>query len=182
VLVDSDLRRPMLHRFLGVPNDEGLTNLLLSGGDHLDGVLKPTRFENLRVLTCGPQPPNPSELLGSRRLGMVLENLKRVADVAIRVQAGYSDDTPVQLRNSPALRALYSNLTMKSAVDEEIASDDARVELALRIDEAVRHVRSDDWRGHLARERSIKRALYDILLDDAEVERVFLIVKAQSEY
>ena len=83
VLVDSDLRRPMLHRFLGVPNDEGLTNLLLSGGDHLDGVLKPTRFENLRVLTCGPQPPNPSELLGSRRLGMVLENLKRVADVTI---------------------------------------------------------------------------------------------------
>jgi len=108
--------------------------------------------------------------------------LKRVADVAIRVQAGYSDETPVQLRNSPALRALYSNLTMKSAVDEETASDDARVELALRIDEAVRHVRSDDWRGHLARERSVKRALYDILLDDAEVERIFLIVKAQSEY
>jgi type I restriction enzyme R subunit len=110
------------------------------------------------------------------------EYLKRVADVAIRVQAGYSDDTPVQLRNSPALRALYSNLKTRSAPAGEESSEDPHLRLALRIDEEVRRVRSDDWRGHLARERSIKRALYDILVDDAEVERIFLIVKAQSEY
>ena len=110
------------------------------------------------------------------------EYLKRVADVAIRVQAGYSDDTPVQLRNSPALRALYSNLKTRPAPVAEESSEDPHLRLALRIDKEVRRVRSDDWRGHLARERSIKRALYDILLDDAEVERIFLIVKAQSEY
>jgi type I restriction enzyme R subunit len=110
------------------------------------------------------------------------EYLKRVAEVAIRVQAGYSDDTPVQLRNSPALRALYSNLKTRPAPVAEQSSENPHLRLALRIDEEVRRVRSDDWRGHLARERSIKRALYDILVDDSEVERIFLIVKAQSEY
>ncbi len=110
------------------------------------------------------------------------EYLKRIAELAIRVQAGYSDDTPAQLRNSPALRALYSNLRTTPAPAVEKTSEDPHLRLALRIDDEVRRVRSDDWRGHLARERSIKRALYDILLDDAEVERIFLIVKAQAEY
>src|SRR5205814_1886744 len=111
------------------------------------------------------------------------EYLKRIAELATRVQAGYSDDTPVQLRNSPGLRALYSNLRATSATAAaEESSGDPHLRLALRIDEEVRRVRSDDWRGHLARERSIKRALYDILLDDAEVERIFQIVRMQPEY
>jgi type I restriction enzyme R subunit len=110
------------------------------------------------------------------------EYLKRVAELAVRVQAGYSDDTPVQLRNSPALRALYSNLKALPAAAGEESSGDLHLRLALQIDEEVRRVRSDDWRGHLARERSIQRALYDILRDDAEVERIFRIIKAQPEY
>jgi type I restriction enzyme, R subunit len=110
------------------------------------------------------------------------EYLKRVADLAIRVQTGYTDGTLAQLRDSPALRALYSNLKTRPAPVAEESSEDPHLRLAIRIDEEVRRVRADDWRGHLARERSIKRALYDILLDDAEVERFFLIVKAQPEY
>jgi len=43
-------------------------------------------------------------------------------------------------------------------------------------------VRPDDWRGVQSREQTIKRALYGVLQDVAEVERVFLIVKAQTEY
>jgi type I restriction enzyme R subunit len=54
--------------------------------------------------------------------------------------------------------------------------------LALKIDEAVRQTRPDGWRGVQAREMVIKRALYDVLQDVAEVERIFLIVKAQREY
>ena len=53
---------------------------------------------------------------------------------------------------------------------------------ALRIDDAVKRVRPDGWRGVQAREQVIKRALFDILLDESEVERIFLIIKAQSEY
>jgi len=58
-----------------------------------------------------------------------------------------------------------------------------REQLALAIDEAVRHVRQDDWRGNQARENLIKKALMPLLRNDAdEVERVFAIVKNQGEY
>ena len=55
--------------------------------------------------------------------------------------------------------------------------------LALAIDEAVRRVRPDDWRGHQPKENEIKRALLPLLHNNAqEVERIFLIIKAQKEY
>lgn len=66
-------------------------------------------------------------------------------------------------------RALYNNLGQ----DEE---------LALRTDEAVRRSRPDGWRGVQPREQLIKAELYKILQDFAEVERVFLIIKAHKEY
>jgi type I restriction enzyme R subunit len=54
--------------------------------------------------------------------------------------------------------------------------------LALKIDETVRWTRPDGWRGIQAREQIIKAGLYSLLQDVAEVERIFLIVKAQTEY
>ena len=54
--------------------------------------------------------------------------------------------------------------------------------LALQIDATVKRVRPDDWRGVEPRERLIKQALFGILRDVAEVERIFLIIKAQKEY
>ena len=54
--------------------------------------------------------------------------------------------------------------------------------LALQIDVTVKQVRPDDWRGVAPRERVIKQALFSILQDVAEVERIFLIIKAQKEY
>jgi type I restriction enzyme R subunit len=56
------------------------------------------------------------------------------------------------------------------------------LELVLKIDEAIKRTRPDAWRGVEARERTIKQELYGILKDEAEVERIFLIVKAQKEY
>jgi type I restriction enzyme R subunit len=96
------------------------------------------------------------------------EYLKRIAELAKRVNAGQEDDTPEQI-NTPGVRALYNNLGKDT-------------ELALRIDETVKRVRPDDWRGIQPREQVIKGALYDELKDEAEVERIFLIVKQQREY
>jgi type I restriction enzyme R subunit len=103
------------------------------------------------------------------------EYLKRIAALAKRVDAGHAEDTPEPLKKSPGLRALYNNLggTSNGAV---------ALDLALQIDQAVRHVRSDAWRGIQAREQVIKAALYNILQDTEEVERLFLIIKAQREY
>ena len=96
------------------------------------------------------------------------EYLKRIAALAKCVKAGHSDDTPAEL-STPGLRALYNNLGKNA-------------DAAVRIDDAVKRVRHDAWRGHPARELVIKQALYGILNDEAEVERIFLIVKGQREY
>jgi type I restriction enzyme R subunit len=96
------------------------------------------------------------------------EYLKRIADLAKRVAAGQADETPERL-NTPGKRALYNNLEQNE-------------ELALRIDEVVRRTRPDAWRGVQAREQVIKAGLYGVLQNVEEVERVFLIIKAQREY
>jgi len=83
IVVDSDLRRPSLHNFFKVPNGKGLTNALLRNSPNLDSFLQTTKVENLRLLTSGPLPPNPSELLGSRRMEGLIEQLKREADVIL---------------------------------------------------------------------------------------------------
>lgn len=83
VLVDSDLRRPTLHKIFQVSNKTGLTNVLLDDRLVLDGHLQETGIENLRVLTSGPLPPNPSELLGSKRMAQFIELLKSKADVVV---------------------------------------------------------------------------------------------------
>jgi non-specific protein-tyrosine kinase len=83
ILVDSDLRRPMLHKIFQVPNREGLTGALLQDEPLLDGELQDTGVDNLRVLTSGPLPPNPSELLGSQRMHHLIERLEGQADVVL---------------------------------------------------------------------------------------------------
>ena len=66
--------------------------------------------------------------------------------------------------------------------DEQAASADLELDLALRIDASIKKVRPDAWRGVKPREQVIKAALHQLLQDDGEVERIFLIIKAQGEY
>jgi capsular exopolysaccharide synthesis family protein len=66
-LVDSDLRRPALHRLFDLDNGRGLTSALLEDVA-LEKVAVPTRVANLWLVPSGPLPPNPSELVGSRRM------------------------------------------------------------------------------------------------------------------
>lgn len=79
LLVDTDLRRPRLHKSLGVSKQRGLTNLIL-GDAALDDVIKSTDIPNLYVLPCGPQPPNPAELLLTKRFQQVLAELEQKFD------------------------------------------------------------------------------------------------------
>ncbi len=83
IAVDSDLRRPVLHKFFKLPRKEGLTNALLQDEPAIDGYLQATEVDNLRVLASGPLPPNPSELLSSQKMRRLLENLTGQADVVL---------------------------------------------------------------------------------------------------
>ncbi|WP_455423688.1 hypothetical protein [Chloracidobacterium validum] len=94
--------------------------------------------------------------------------LKRIAELVKKVEGGQAEGTPETL-DTPGKRALYNNLAQN-------------VDLALRIDDTVKNARPDGWRGVQSREQVIKSALYGVLQDVDEVERVFLIIKAQPEY
>jgi len=83
VLADTDLRRPAMHNFFGVPNNQGLTSLLLDDSLELDDVLADSGVEGLRVLTSGPLPPNPAELLGSPQMERLIQRIRDQAEVII---------------------------------------------------------------------------------------------------
>lgn len=82
-LVDTDLRRPTLHRVFGLENSEGLTNLLLAREPDLERAVQRSVYTNVSVVTAGPLPPNPSELLGSARMQETLDRLKERFDIVL---------------------------------------------------------------------------------------------------
>ncbi|MBI2843057.1 MAG: polysaccharide biosynthesis tyrosine autokinase [Armatimonadetes bacterium] len=82
VLVDADMRRPTLHRIFKAGNDYGLSSVL-SEEKNLEDVLVSTEIENLLLLPAGQTPINPSELLGSRKMGELVAALASGADFVL---------------------------------------------------------------------------------------------------
>ena len=75
VIIDCDLRRPRLHSYFELENTKGLTNYL-SGERNTDNLIKPCRdLPRLKVITSGPIPPNPTELLSSNEMKNLLQFL-----------------------------------------------------------------------------------------------------------
>ncbi len=81
ILVDCDLRRPRQHEIFGVPAAPGLTSMILDAQD--DPALAATEVENLWLLPAGPLPPNPADLLSSRRMESLISTLKSQADIVL---------------------------------------------------------------------------------------------------
>ncbi len=82
-LVDTDLHRPRLHRLFGLANNLGLTTALLNGEAELGSLLQATTVPGLSVLTTGPLPPNPAELLGSGHMRDLLATLAERYDMVL---------------------------------------------------------------------------------------------------
>ena len=127
-----------------------------------DRLADPVYYENMSALL--------KEVIAARKSTAIEyeEYLKRIAAIADQANAGRMDNSPKRL-DTPGKRALWNNLGRNE-------------DLALRLDEVVRQRRPDGWRGMLAKERKIKEAIYDVLQNEDEVERIFAIVKAQDEY
>ncbi len=83
IVVDCDLRRPSLHTIFSLPNGEGLTTALMSAEALKSPPLRSVGVDGLSVLTSGPIPPNPLELLGSRRMQELLAGLAERADLVL---------------------------------------------------------------------------------------------------
>jgi type I restriction enzyme R subunit len=96
------------------------------------------------------------------------EYLTQIAKLVDTVQAGQEGDRPASIKTE-GQRALYNNLN-------------ANADLAARIDARVKQVRPADWRGVHSREQDVKKAIYEIVKDEAETERIFAVIYHQREY
>jgi len=74
LLIDCDLRRPALGQLFGFRNDRGLSNYLQGEADLFE-LIKKTSIEKLSAIPCGPPPVNPSELLGSQKMGSLIDEV-----------------------------------------------------------------------------------------------------------
>lgn len=81
VLVDCDLRRPSLHSFFDLESEPGLTDRLLSEVDELP--LQHTSVENLFLLASGPKPPNPADMLGTKKIDEIIATLVEQFDIVL---------------------------------------------------------------------------------------------------
>lgn len=80
ILVDADLRRPRLHQIFGLDNEKGLTTVMMDDNALIAPPLQETGVEGLWLLPSGPLPPNPAELMGSRRMEEAIAKLVERAD------------------------------------------------------------------------------------------------------
>ncbi len=127
-----------------------------------DHLIDPAYFDEMSKLL--------SEIVRERKANAVSyeEYLKKIAELTKRVTNLTRDDLPTEIKTN-AQRALYRNL----GKDEE---------LAISVDAAVRNSLRADFRGNIPAENLIKQAIFKILNDKSEVERIFQIVKQQNEY
>ncbi|MBM7095669.1 MULTISPECIES: CpsD/CapB family tyrosine-protein kinase [Alteribacter] len=79
LLIDSDLRKPTVHFTFQLENTFGLTSVL-TRAESFESAVQETAVENLEVLTSGPVPPNPSELIGSRSMELFLSQIEKDYD------------------------------------------------------------------------------------------------------
>ena len=83
LLVDCDLRKGRVHRLFNLSNSRGLSNLLAGNLKDFSNFINPTKVKNLNIITCGTYPPNPSELLASKKNKDLIKILKSYYDIII---------------------------------------------------------------------------------------------------
>ena len=79
IVINLDLRKPTLHKFFNVDNSVGMSTYL-SGKNEIDEIIYPSQYENLDIITSGPIPPNPSELIMTDRMKELIEALRERYD------------------------------------------------------------------------------------------------------
>ncbi|WP_027798714.1 polysaccharide biosynthesis tyrosine autokinase [Paraburkholderia dilworthii] len=145
LMIDGDMRRGVLERYLGGTQENGLSELL-SGQISLEEAIRASEIENLSFISCGRRPPNPSELLMSPRLPQYLDGLAKRYDVIL------IDTPPVLAVTDASIIGAYAGSTffvMRSGMHSEGEIIDA----LKRLRAAGVHVQGGIFNGMPARAR-----------------------------
>ena len=132
VLIDADMRNPSIHKLLGLPNTVGLSNAL-SGADDLDPLVQQGPREAFRVITSGPIPPNPAELLAGPILSRTVAKLLEKYDHVV------IDGPPVMGLADAPLISSYVEATVFVIAAKETRTKAARVSLR-RLSDVHAHI------------------------------------------
>ncbi|TYQ15981.1 UNVERIFIED_CONTAM: capsular exopolysaccharide synthesis family protein [Acetivibrio alkalicellulosi] len=130
LIVDADLRKPKVHHYFGVKNNVGLTNILTDSKDSIKNkAIENTDISNLDIITSGPVPPNPYEMLSSNKMHTFIDHVKTEYDVII------FDTPPVGQVTDAAILAGITDGTVLV-----IASASTRIDMARRACKALEGV------------------------------------------
>jgi succinoglycan biosynthesis transport protein ExoP len=125
ILVDTDLRKPRLHKAFGLHNNMGVTSYVLGRGQPVTALAQQTEVPGLHLLACGPIPPNASEILHTERFRELIEELKNTYDNVI------FDSPPVQIVSDAMILATqvdgvivvaHSKVSKRKSVEETLNS------------------------------------------------------------
>ncbi|MBM7573514.1 CpsD/CapB family tyrosine-protein kinase [Aquibacillus albus] len=132
LIVDADMRKPALHLRFRKTNEQGLSNIL-AGNQTLQESVYETGMNQLDLLTCGPIPPNPSELLGSKAMEEFIEEAKENYDLVIfdtspvlavsdaQVLGGFCEGTILVLRSKfTEYRATQKTIDLLKSVNTKL--------------------------------------------------------------
>lgn len=115
LLIDADLRRPKIHRTFGLLNRFGLTTILaMQDKSNYQEYVHGVDIENLYVLTSGPTPPNPSELLASNSMKAFLERIREEYDIIL------IDSPPIGTVTDPAILSTSVDGTILVAASSRV--------------------------------------------------------------
>jgi tyrosine-protein kinase Etk/Wzc len=104
--MEMDLRKPKLSKYLGISRDPGITSYLI-GKAPIESIIKETKYPNLFVVSAGPIPPNPTELILSEKFGEMMAQLKEKFDYIIIDSAPIGPVTDSQLITGYTDTTLY---------------------------------------------------------------------------
>ena len=124
VLVDADLRRPQMHKYFAVDRSPGLAEALIDESILTEEETMETSIDDLSVLTAGGEIPNPSEMLGSERMGHLLGRLEDAFDLVIVDTPPllfFSDPVSVVPHTDGALVVVEANKADRSAVGQALS-------------------------------------------------------------
>jgi non-specific protein-tyrosine kinase len=123
ILVSGDLRRPTLEKQFGIDREPGLSSWLANDGVDLWGLIRDPGIPNLRILPCGPVPPNPAELLTSSRFDGLLRLLEENADYVLLDSApvlAVADSSIISTRVGVTLVVIDASSTHRTAVQHAV--------------------------------------------------------------
>lgn len=104
-LMEVDLRKPKISKYLGINRDPGISNYLINKAT-IENIIKPTQYPNLFIISAGPIPPNPTELISAPKFAEMMEELKARFDYVI------IDSAPIGPVTDSQLLAKYANTTI----------------------------------------------------------------------